>query len=455
MCSSATMFMPFKPMLSRAVVLLAAQGSAAAIGAAATLALIATMGAAAFGQATLVIATATLAAVLVNGNLDALALRRLTQGSAGAKAAFLRESVLVTVGLSLGIALVLGGIVAVGWAPPWVLGVAVLAPVLAVLRFNARCGTALDAPLAGVLPRLLSRPMGFALLACFAWATGWAPIWWAMPLMLFGASLFGIALQYARLTPKMRPLWRTPPDLGPLIPDLRQAGHMIPGLMFLEYFRDLVIFSASWSLPREDLGVLSLALTFAVLPGLALVAVDVASSARIAKGVAARDAVQTHQALREALALRWLGLILCLAGLALCLGWVQRLAGTQGLAPLIWSLTSVPIVRAALGNTQQLLLLQGQTATVFHTTTLAIIFGLPAILVSAWLWGPMGAATAAAGLHMAVALVLWSRCRRLTGLDPSVFLLSRRTDAARGRRDKSLCPAPRECASDPSALVKA
>ncbi len=447
--------MRLKPTLLRAVVLLAAQGCAAAMGAAATLGLIATMGAAAFGQATLVIATATLAGVLVNGNLDALALRRLTQGSPGDRAAFLRQSAAVTSGFSLAIALMLGSVVAAGWAPPWVLGIAALAPILAVLRFNARCGTALDAPLTGALPRLLSRPMGFALLACLAWGTGWAPIWWSMPLMLFGAGVLGIALQYARLAPLMRPLWRPAPQRGFLIQDLRQAGHIIPGLMFLEYFRDLVIFSASWRLPHEGLGVLSLALTFAALPGLALVAVEVASSARIAAGVAVQDAAQTHHALREALALRWLGLILCLAGLALSLDWVQWLAGTQGLAPLVWVLTSVPIVRATLGNTQQLLLLHGHTATVFRTTILGIILGLPTILVSAQLWGPMGAAAAAAGVHMAVALVLWSRCRRLTGLDSSVFLLLQRTDAARGRHDKSPDPAPTAPAIDPSAPAKA
>lgn len=450
----------------RAGVLLAAQALAAATGAAATVALIAVMGAEAFGTAVAVISAATLVSLMASGNLEALAMQQFTQGSDAARLAYLslsRQVIWCATGV-FALALLVATLIVPADRLMTLPGILALVPVLAILRAQARHCAALGSPLFGTLPRLLSRPVGFGLLVCATFATTLSIAWWHMVVTLFVASLAGIGVQrlsLGRSTIQLQlraeaSLAETGQAEAPARRSLLlRAAQLAPMLLYLEYFRDLVILGSLWSLTSAETGVLSLALTLAALPGLAVLAVDVATGAPIARAVADEQPVLIRKLLSQATMLRLAGIGPGLVVLGAALMVISSTQNLGDIAAASWILATVPLQRALLGNAHQILMLFGQTRRVFGITALGLLLGVPAVHIGGAVAGVSGVACAAASLHLIVSVALWSACRRHTGLDASALGWCLHHREAREQRRRASCPAPTASRGDHAGAAKA
>lgn len=408
------------------LVLLAAQVFAAGGGAMATLLLARAMPAEAFGHGMALISAAMLGALFVGGNLEAGALRFLGRGSA--EAAYVRFSRrLILAGGIVGAALCLMA---------WVLGaaasgrelalLALLMPLLAMMRATARQGAALGAAGRTVLPRLLTRPAVFLCAGLLAAAAGSAPPGWALPALLLAATAGAIAVQLVLLRDQFRRL------TGPARHDrarvrawLATGVGMMPGLLFLELHRDFVIAAGSAVLPAEALAGLAVALTLAAVPALAVIAVEVATGPRIAGAQASGRADALRGRLAEAAWLRLAAGSPALLGLGLCVGPVFAFLGPAhaGHGGLVWMLAGIPVTRIVLGNPLQLLMLAGETALSFRICAVGAAGSACCIAGAGATWGAEGAAAGATAGFMVVWAVLWRGCCRRGRADPSLRAL--------------------------------
>lgn len=407
------------------VLMAGAQALAALAGAVAMLLLTRTMGPAAFGQAMVLVAAATLGAVAAGANLEGAAIRVLNAWDAPLQAGFLRYTRrIITVGTGVSVA-----ICTLLWlfgaaALPEMLAVVAAIPALAMLRATARQGAALGAPGGAVAIRILARPLTFLGLAVVSCAASLTPPAWILAAALAAAAAVGVLLQLAVLRPVLRSL----PPAAREVPGarwLRMGLVLAPALLLQELFRDLVMVAAGTVLPAPDLGVLAIALTLAALPGLAVAAVDIATGPRIARLAAANRASEVSRALAEAARLRMLGLCCALPGLALILPPALHFAGAPMASTPVWALVLVPVVRAVLGNPAMLLTALGHADSVGRSSAAAAGLTALAVAGAGAGWGATGAAIAAAGGAGAGQVLLWIACMRLGGPDCSVRVLFR------------------------------
>ncbi|MEM8787001.1 MAG: hypothetical protein AAGE76_01960 [Pseudomonadota bacterium] len=425
---------------ARAMVLMGTQVGAAGAGALATLALAALLPSADFGRAMEAISAAMLLSILFSLNLDACAMRVLTQGDAAARARFSGAATRV---IWLGAVLALPVVVIRAGAPVAAV-ITALALSLALVRLGARQGTALGRPLGTVIPRLMSRPLGLGGAVLVLWS-GVGASWWLPALTLALATGLAAMVQARSLRPVR------PPASGgwPASHWLRNAACLVPGLLFLEFFRDMAIVSAGLALDDAALGRFALALTLIALPGFAIVAVEIATGRPIAAAIAAGQPVNPR--LVEAARLRLAGAVGCLGALALALPLASAWLPADDLSPLLWPLATVPAIRALIGNPMAMLNLYQRDATVLRICGAGVPLTAAAIALSSAGFGAAGAAWAAAAGFGLTQAALWQACRRQTPVDPSVRVLWRRRPTAPVHGHRSPDPAPSGRAAAPAA----
>lgn len=404
-----------------------AQALAALTGVAGTLLLSRLMGDAAFGQAMLLISLVTLGAVVVGGNLDAVAMRALNTGTPGTRAAFLRLTRRVIgfgglLCLFLGTAFWTAGLIPLGS----LLVLAAATPMLALLRATARQGAALGRPGVAVTVRLLARPLSFLAFAAVCLGLGASPPYWTPGAVLAAACAAGVVLQLYALRQVLRPLSVTPVGAGNARGWICAGAALAPALLMQELLRDLVLVSAGWTLDAPALGTFALALTLSALPGLAVTAVDIALGPRIGRAAAAGDAVRLSIALAQSALLRVTGLAVALLGLVLILPTALRLADAPHTQPLVWTLVAIPAARALLGNPAMLLAAAGHFTPVGWITTVGAGLTTLSVAVTGLHWGASGAAWAAV-LGVGTTLAgLWIVAWKLLGQDCSALVLLNR-----------------------------
>ncbi|MHA3979649.1 polysaccharide biosynthesis protein [Halovulum sp. GXIMD14794] len=412
----------------------AVQGAAALTGVAGTLLLSRLMGDEGFGRAMLMVSLATLGAVAVTGNLDAVAMRALNTGTTAARAAFLRLC-RRTIGAGGALCLLICSLLwAYGFLSLQTLLVFPAAVVLlGLLRTTARQGAALGRPGVAVTVRLLARPLSFLAFGCLCLVTGVHPPEWAPTAVLAGACAAGVGLQVLALSQVLRPLAQCTPEAGHAAGWLRAGAALAPALLMQELLRDLVLVSAGWTLDGASLGVLALALTLAALPGLAVTAVEIALGPRIGRAAASLDRGPLKEALGQSALLRIFGLATALVGLALVLPIALRLAGAPYTQPLVWTLIAIPVTRALLGNPTMLLAASGHVAPVGRISAIGASLTALTVAVAGLHWDAKGAALGAMLGSSATTAWLWATALRITGQDCSVLCLLRTTSRAAAR----------------------
>lgn len=424
---------PRAPVL--AALLAAAQIFAALGSTCATLIFARLMGAEAFGQAMLLIALTGLLSLAVSLNIEGGAMRFMLQGTRPDRAAYRDTSRWLVLGLGGVIGAAVGLLALLqGFGPTTALATALLPGMTALCRLTARLGAALNAVRAATLPRLLSRPLLLGAAACLFWQSGATPTPADLIALVLFAAAFAVTVQGKLLNRHFR-------HMGPAGTRMQRSWlstglAVMPSLLFLELYRDLILTSAALGLDAGSLGALAAALSLTALPGFALVATEVVYAPRIAKAVAASDSVRRAYWLRLAAVTRFSGTL----SLSLFLMVLARpIAGFLGpdfdaATPLVPILLLIPMSRMIAGNPVLLLTLSG------HSREVMVICGFGAVVTAGTILlvghsAFVVALVAAVGFAL-VQLALTVRCLLVTGIDPTgltgiIGLLGQRIGAAR------------------------
>jgi|GEM_PF-3778075 len=374
-----------------------------------------------FGQANLLISIAMLGSLAASLNIEAGAIRTLP-GLAPKDALEAQKSsrALVLLG-STAMALIwvaaslLG---ALNWGEALVLSL--LVPALALIRVTARQATALGRPAAGTVPRLIARPAGIL-------AGVVAVLWFGLiaeplilPVAILCASILGICAQQALL--------RGIVPLGiavklPARPEVAMGLALSPSLLMLEYLRAGTLAVAALVLSTADLGVFALALSLAALPGLAVVAVEMATTPALSRAV--RSMGDLHGLLSQSAGLRLGGFVALTLGLIVVLPLVRPhlFPDYQGLVPLVlWCLLPA-LARAVFGNPVLILTLKGEAHKAGKLSLCSALLVALATFGGAHMAGASGAAAGMALGWVTGWFALWIQCQRATGIDASVHVL--------------------------------
>ncbi|NNU79062.1 hypothetical protein HMH01_01305 [Halovulum dunhuangense] len=412
--------------------LLGAQAFAALGGALATLVLAGMMTPDAFGRGNALVGIAMLGSLALSGNLEAGAFRFLCTGTDADRARFLRASdLLILAGAILAIPLCLVIALPSGASMAEVALLLALFPALALFRARARQGAALGTPGRAALPRLVARPAAFLVLAAGVWITGAQPLAWALPTALLTATLAGLSIQHRLLRTRFHPLKRHGGKPGWNIDWLRTGIAFLPSLLLTEYHRALVLVVAGMTLSAAMLGHLALALSLAALPGLALIAMEMATTQRLTQAALSGDTARSAAILARIARARCLVLLAVLVPFVALLepACARLFPGYPGLAATAWPLLAMPVGRALLGNPLHVLALKGENGAAFIVCGAGVGLTVPAILAGAMLAGAPGAALGAALAQTATGIALWALCRRRCGIDLSVLSLRRAESA--------------------------
>ena len=395
----------------------------AAIGAMlATLLFARIMGPQDYGTAMSVISALLLISLLLSLNMEGTAMRFVLQGDADQKSGFANHSrviVLALSGFSACLVLPIGLLFLKVDALSLITG-GLIAMLLALSRLTARIGAALDHARAASLPRMLSRPIVFAVSAVAFVSLGLRPTPLAIVALFLLATALALLVQTLLLRPAFRRVTRPQQTITARL-WISTGLKLTPSLLFLELFRDVVLTSASFTLTRPELGILAAALSLIALPGFVLVACDIAFSPKISKAIAADDHIGRDAVLRIAAMTRIAGTVACALPLALGRDLISELLGPQfhATGSIVLILLAIPLTRMLLGNPVLLLSVTGFNASVFYICGTGAALTVISIAVASTTFGIVGASVSASVGFCAVQLSLWRYCLVRTGINPS------------------------------------
>lgn len=381
------------------------------------------MGPETFGEAMFWVSALLIASVFLSLNIEGAAMRFMLQGSQQDRAGYLlagRRIIGAMWCLILGIGLISVCILGNPFQtiPPLI--VCLIPPVLALNRLTARQGASLQKIKSATLPRLLSRPLVFSIAAGAFWISDLAPsVHDILALLLLSAAAalliqtlllrttFGALQAHGRT--RYRPEW------------VRSGLLLLPSLIFLEFFRDLILTSAATGLQDQEIGILAAALSLIALPGFALIAAEVVFSPKISRAYAANDPHRRDTLIKIAAITRIAGFGTCTLALLLVSDPVITFLGPKfsEALDLLYILLIIPLSRALCGNPVLILTLAGENKTVFKITLIALLGMTSLIIATSQFFGLISVGLIAAIGYAVLQISLRSAAIARTGIDPS------------------------------------
>lgn len=296
-------------------------------------------------------------------------------------------------------------------------------PIMGWLRFSGSVATAIGAPLRGSAPRTSVQPI--ALLCIFSLS---AVIAGAATPILAGASFlaaFVIAAiaQFLVLRAKIRLGEERVRDFSAWRDWLANGLYLSPLILLQENLQYAAIFAASLGLGASDVAIYAISFRFVAIIRFAVLAVNIAASAKISRAMISGDRFLRDHTLRQTALLRMMPavtatvFVICFAEPILGLFGDAYASGAQA---LIW-FTLIPLSAAILGPNQMLLNIAGHRRSASCVSLISLIVLIVAIAYSGKVFGIAGATAATAIVYSFWELSLFVLARIKIGANASIF----------------------------------
>ena len=381
---------------------------------------------------------AMIAGTLATANLGTVAMRELNharaRGETAVAAGFVRagrQVLLVSAPLAiLGFAIVqlLSAVDAEQYRTAMILA-AFAIPVMGWTAMNAGLGVALDRGVASLAPRGLAAP--FTLLAGLAImvAFGLVPdVTAVVGLFALGAVVSALLQKYI-LGSAFRFVREVKPDTGARRDWLVAGAMLTPTRILGENLRNVIITASALVVLEEDVARLAVAFSLIAFLNFGIRAIEMTFTPKISAAYANGRTRRRDTFMAVAAGLR-----LAPIGLAAVVVWlyaepVLALFGpayVAGADAVRW-FTLIPLAKAIFGPTELILQISGQRKALLGASTIGLVVLILAIVLAgaspAAGDGAMAASVARAASLAFVALqfVMWTRCLRLTEMDPSII----------------------------------
>ncbi|RUM95051.1 MAG: hypothetical protein DSZ28_00030 [Thiothrix sp.] len=291
------------------------------------------------------------------------------------------------------------------------------------LRINTRHANVLSRQLAGSIPTLLIRPillLGLLGIGFYAGLT-LTPQWVIGFYVL--AALVAIMIQFVLLYPTFSFIRSGPRDFSPHKQWLTTGFLLISSLVILEYFQDMVLALAAFSLPSAEIAKLAIVLRLIGFLNFGLGAVNMAISPKLAIVLARDDIATREKLLTISTHLKlWPGIIL--AGALVLFGeLILSIFGPAYItaAPALSWLVFIPLLMALLGPNEIILNISGLQKYIFLSAIVSILVAIIAIPIAGKYYGLMGVTLAAVVSFGIWELLTYACVRMLLGIDASLI----------------------------------
>lgn len=296
-------------------------------------------------------------------------------------------------------------------------------PIIGWLRFSGSVATAIGAPLRGSAPRTSVQPI--AMLCIFSLS---AVIAGAATPILAGASFlaaFVIAaiVQFLVLRTRIKfgegrvrsfSAWRD---------WLANGLYLSPLILLQENLQYAAIFAASLGLGASDVAIYAIAFRFVAIIRFAVLAVNIAASAKISQAMTNGDTFLRDQTLRQTALLRITPTVAATVFVVFFAESILGLFGdayARGAQALIW-FTLIPLSAAILGPNQMLLNIAGHRRSASCVSLISLTVLIVATAYSGKVLGIAGATAATAIVYSLWELSLFVLVRIKIGANASIF----------------------------------
>jgi len=291
------------------------------------------------------------------------------------------------------------------------------------LRINARHANVLSRQLAGSIPTLLVRPVLLLVLLGIGFYAGLTltPKWVIGFYVL--AALVAVIIQFVLLYPTFSFIRSGSHDFSSRGQWLRTGLLLTSSLIILEYFQDMVLALAAFSLPPAEIAKLAIVLRLIGFLSFGLGAVNMAISPKLAIALARDDIPTREKLLTISTHLKlWPGIII--AGALVLFGeFILSIFGpayTTATPALSW-LVLIPLLMASLGPNELILNISGLQKYIFISAVVAIIVAIIAIPIAGKYYGLTGVTLAAVVSFGVWELSIYTCVRMFLGIDASLI----------------------------------
>ena len=296
------------------------------------------------------------------------------------------------------------------------------------LRINARHANVLSRQLAGSIPTLLIRPaLLLALLAGGFYAGLTLTPKWVIGFYVLSA-LVAIAIQFVLLYPTFSFIRNGVHDFTPRRQWLKTGLLLTSSLIILEYFQDMTLALAAFSLHPAEIAKLAIVLRLIGFLNFGLGAVNMAISPKLAIAFASNDIATREKLLTLSTHLKlWPGVIIA-AVLVLFGELILSIFGAAYVtaAPVLNLLIFIPLLMALLGPNELILNITGLQKYIFLSAAMSIVVAIIAIPIAGKYYGLMGVAIAAVVSFGVWEFFIYICVRVILGVDASLIGSMRR-----------------------------
>ncbi|MEM9618933.1 MAG: MATE family efflux transporter [Pseudomonadota bacterium] len=296
-------------------------------------------------------------------------------------------------------------------------------PIMGWLRFSGSIATAVGAPLKGSAPRTSVQPI--VMLGVFSLSATAAGA--ASPALagagFLAAFVVAAIVQSVLLREKVRFGIDRVRNFSAWRDWLANGLYLSPLILLQENLQYAAIFAASLGLGAGDVAIYAIAFRFVGIIRFAVLAVNIAASAKISQAMTNGDTLLRDHTLRQAALLKVPPTVAAIAFVILFAEPILGLFGNayaRGAQALIW-FTLIPISAAIFGPNQMLLNIAGYRRSASGASLIALTILVVAVAYSGKVFGVAGAAAATAIVYSLWELSLFVLVRVKTGANASIF----------------------------------
>lgn len=316
---------------------------------------------------------------------------------------------------------------------PYALAVAAAA-LIGLARVLASQSLGFRRPLAASIPMQLVRPTALLALTGLAVLGLGAPSATAVMVAFALSVLLTIGLQIALTLPLHRRVADARPDYSPWREWLGVGVQLGMGALFLEFGRDLAIFTASFALSAAEVAIYGVAIRIIGFVKFGVVAVNQNYLPALSAAMARDERAKMERIIAISNHLKFWPVLACCIGLVFLGPWILALFGPEFEAarPLLLILMGEPLLMAALGPAAAVLSFSKHYTLIQISTLFATLLLVAAVFLGGRYGGMTGAAWGVIGAWGAWCLLLTVLVKRRLGLDVTI-LGSIRWSLARAR----------------------
>lgn len=350
----------------------------------------------------------------------------LAHGQTAQARGFLRFGIGLAVGLGLifGILAFAGIVLFVDGPRRWPYALAIgAAALIGVARVLASQSLGFRRPLAASVPMQLVRPVALLALTGLIILAVPAPSAVAVMVAFALSVVLTIGLQLALTLPLHRRVATAAPDYAPWREWLGVGFRLGVGALFLEFGRDVAIFTASFSLSAAEVAIYAVAIRIIGFVKFGVVAVNQNYMPALSAAMAREDQPRVARIIAVSNHLKFWPVLACCVALVFLGPYILAPFGPKFAAaePLLLILMAEPLLMAVLGPAAAVLSFSKHYALIQTSTLLATLLLVAAVYLGGRYGGMTGAAWGVIGAWAAWCLLLTILTKRRLGLDVTIF----------------------------------